>query len=551
MPRWAHPKPLDEIQVQVGDSVWIGMDMKSPDPAQMKQGTYREGYNCRLEAGGLITRKGSIYPGSFNYVQYNRMFGDGLYSDPNGLEWIVVAVSSGVWFTRDGEAPRFIPMATQINYPIEFVQAFDKLFMFRGPDLSPLLWNGDWSIYWQTFPPPTGSRQTIPNADTAEFVANRLLVPYGKDRVGVSDIGDYVEYDWILNDFQVNTGQADSLVRIFPWIKNIVIMFKEHSIFSVSNVVGDLTQTSLDQISNNLGLVGRKAVVQCGNDIFFMDYSGVYQISQIFENSPQVQALPISDAIKPVIDAINWNAASLIRANVRRERLYFAIPLKNAIRNNALIVYNLIAQSWESIDTFDDPDFRIDDLIKANYNNERRLFALDRARGLIILLEQGKTDILGNSTAFEYQVKMDVLTRGYLGAGQRSNFARLEIDTATWNANFSVESFVDGTNAKLLAAQVTGSRTKYQVWGKKPWLTLNTNDDHANAYREDYSVMLPLMLGEHGVQLEREQEKTNRFKVKQFGRYCQLRIKNKTGFLGLRTIVFEGFEDQRQERSQI
>ena len=552
MPRWATPQRGDELQIQTGDNTFIGLDMKTSDPAQMKEGTYREGYNCRIENGDLGSRKGAITPGSYNYVQYNQIFGGGLFSDPNGGEWLAIAVASGVWFTKDGEAPQFVGIPNEtIDYNVELVQAFSQFFMYRGADHEPLVWNGDWAVFWTPFPDPTGGRESTPNADTAEYYGNRLFVPHGRDSIAVSDIADYTEYDWILSDFQVNTGQADELVRVFPWLNNTLIIFKQHSVFSITNVYGDLSETILNQVTGGVGAVGRRSMVAVGNDIFLMDFSGVYRIGQWYDNSPQVQALPVSDAIKPIVDSINWNAAAGIRANVRRERVYFAIPLKNAVRNNVLIVFNLVTNAWESIDTFDDPDFRIDDLVKAPYNGERRLFAIDRYKGLVVLLEQGKTDIFGNNYTKELQIQFDVLSRGYLGAGMRSNFQRVEIDTSSWNPNFSVNAYVDGTNAKPLVSNKITDRTKYQVWGKPSWTPDNTKDDHANAYRQDYSVALPVMLGYNGIQIEREQEVSQRYRVKMFGRYCQLRIANTSGAVTLRAIVFEGFEDQRQERSQI
>lgn len=552
MPRWESTAQGDTPLTLVGDNVFSGcLDMKTPDPAAMKPGTYREGYNLRIENGGAVTRFGSLCPGALNYVAYNQIYGIGLFSNPNGVEWNAIAVASGVWFVRDGEQARFIPLETPIDYPVEFVQAFDKLFMFRGPDLSPLMWAGDWAQFWEPLPPPTAGRTGIPNAYTAEFYANRLIVPYGKDHIAVSDIGDYIEYDWLMNDFQINTGQSDVLMRVYPWIRSSLIMFKNHSTFLVSNVTGDLSEASLQVISSNRGLVGFKAVIDCGNDLYFMDYSGVYTIGQIFETSPQIQALPISEPIKPVFDAINWTFSYNIRANTRRERLYFAVPLRNAMRPNALLVYNLILQGWESIDTFDDPDFRIDDLVKITYNSERRLFAVDRMKGKLILLEQGKTDLLGRTSTDEYQIRTALLTRGYLGPGARSNFQRVQIDTAEWNSRFKVDAFVDGTNAKSIIASTENDRTKYQVWGKKRWDPMNLNDDHGDAYREDYSVQLPLRIGYNGVELEREQEDTHRARVQMFGRYCQLRISNDQGSLGVRSVIFEGFEDQRAPRNHI
>lgn len=553
MPRWERPVwPMDTVQTQVGDTGFLGMDMKTPDPAQMANGTYREGYNCRVENGDLCSRLGAILPGSYNFVNYNRIWGVGLFSDPNGSEWLGIAVASGVWFTRDGEAPNFVPLVNEtISYDVELVQAFNQFIMYRGPDYEPLVWNGDWAVYWTPFPAPTGGRESTPNAYTAEFYANRIFVPHGRDSIAVSDIADYTEYDWILDDFQVNTGQADQLVRIFPWFNNTLIIFKQHSIFSITNVYGDLSTTVLGQVTPNVGAVGERSMIGVGNDIFLMDFSGVYQISQWFDNSPQVQALPVSDQIKPIINAINWNYAAGIRVNARRERVYFAVPLKNAIRNNVLLVYNLLNKTWESIDTFDYPDFRIDDLVRAPLNGERRLFAIDRYLGLIVLLEQGKTDILGWDYTAERQVQYCVMTRGYLGPGLRSNFQRVEIAASTWNPDLTVNAYTDGANANALISNRTTDRTKYQVWNKPDWVSDNTNDDHASEYRQDYSVQLPVMLGYNGIQIEREQEISARYRVKMFGRYCQLRITNNSGAIVLRSVVFEGFEDQRAERTQI
>src|SRR4029077_1505408 len=95
MPRWATPQRGDEIQTPNGDSGFVGMDMKSKDPASMKPGFYREGYNVRVENGGMETRLGSLCPGALNTIQYNTIFGVGLFSNPNGLEWMSARVAYG------------------------------------------------------------------------------------------------------------------------------------------------------------------------------------------------------------------------------------------------------------------------------------------------------------------------------------------------------------------------------------------------------------------------------------------------------------------------
>jgi hypothetical protein len=548
MARWRGAGQLDDALSTLGDSTFFGMDMKSADPASMKPGFYREGYNCRVENGGLESRKGMLCPGALNVINYNQIYGVGLFSNPNGLEWLAIATVSGVWFARDGEYPRFVPLPEKIQDNVEFSQCFDQFYMWRGPAHVPLVWGGDWAVYWQTFPPPTGGRQTVPNAYTAENAANRMLVPYGKDRVAVSDIADYTEYDWTIDDFQINQGESDDLVRIFPWQQQMVICFKRRSIYRVANVSGDLSGAVLEKLPGTVGLVGRHAVVEVSGDIYFMSHSGVFKISQVFQDTPQPNDLPSSDYIKPVIDSINWNAANLIYAAYRRDRVYFAVPLKNSLRNNCVLVYNIATGFWESIDTFGDPDFRVDDMVKMDYNGERRLYAIDRVKGLIILMEQGKTDIFGDSQAFEYQIGFDVMTRGYGTAYGRNSLQNMELDIATWNPEITVQAYPDGGKSKTLVAEKIFDRTKYRSFGKTRWNPLNSNDDHASPRRQDYSVQLPFMLGYNGIQVERQQETTQRYPVNLMGRYIQYKISNATGYINVRTITIDSDEDERSPR---
>ena len=66
------------------------------------------------------------------------MHGVGVYSDPNSIEYLIVAASDGVYATREGM------MAFKLNGlhpdgPVNFVQAFQNLLMFRGDDKEPYI----------------------------------------------------------------------------------------------------------------------------------------------------------------------------------------------------------------------------------------------------------------------------------------------------------------------------------------------------------------------------------------------------------------------------
>src|SRR5262249_44314317 len=345
-------------------------------------------------------------------------------------------------------------------------------------------------------------------------------------------------------------GESDDLVFIFPWQQETILCFKRHSIYRVTGFAGDLSQATLTRMPGTLGLVGRHAACEVSGTVYFMSQSGVFTIDQLLPNTPIPSEFPVSEPIKPIIDSINWNAANLIRCDYRRDRLYFAVPLKNAIRNNVILVYNIVSQGWESIDTFGDPDFRIDDIIKMDYNAERRLYAIDRQKGKILLLEQGKTDLMGPDHDSEYDIQLSVMTRGYLGPGQRSFFKRFNMDVATWNPKFTVKCYPDMGFGKVLVADKTRNNVKYDQFGKPLWNPLNSNDDHQSPRRQDYSVQLPLMLGYNGVAIEKNQESTQRFPIGQKARYIQLKIENTQGYMNIRTIWPDAYEDEREPHPQ-
>jgi hypothetical protein len=140
--------------------------------------------------------------------------------------------------------------------------------------------------------------------------------------------------------------------------------------------------------------------------------------------------------------------------------------------------------------------------------------------------------------------------RGFVGLGMRNNFRRMEMDIASWNPSFTINAYVDGSNAKVLVADKQKDRTKYRSFGKPLWNPLNAGDDHASARRQDYSVQLPIILGYNGIQLEREQEDTERFPIGLMGRYVQFRVENTQGYLAIRNLSVESYEDQREPRPQ-
>lgn len=544
----------EETAEILGDQSFSGLVQKTTDPSQLTAGQLRVVENGRIENGVLGTRDGVVACTNLNPISYGKIYGRGLFADPNSFRWMLLAVAGGVWAVADGSPRHFIglPAGTIITAPCELVTAFSVVLLFRGPDLPPLYWDGVFGDAFTTPPAPLDvTKVTIPNAITAEFVADRLIVPNLKDSINVSDIGDYTSFSLNYSGFQINQGEADNLVRVFPWMNQSVVLFKSKSIYLAQNVTGDLSSLSLTQVVDGVGLVGRKAVVMVGNEIFYMDRGGVNKISQIFEDTPETRALPISDPIKPTMDNINWQYASGIVAAWRRERVYFAVPLGQSTFNNALLVWNIPNEAWESIDTFTNTDFSMDDIVTMDYNGDRRLVAIDFAAGQLLLLEEGSQDSFNLISPPEY-IQFRVVTRGYIGDSKRSSYRRLGVSLATWNPNFSVNVSMDGVARKFsLASNVTKSNIEYYTFDKKNWNPSNVNDDWDTAGRMDYSVntSIPLFLKE-GIVVDQMQETWENYVIDRPGKYCELEIINIQGRIEVRGIVFEGYESQRADRTQ-
>jgi hypothetical protein len=354
---------------------------------------------------------------------------------------------------------------------------------------------------------------------------------------------------------------------------------KAQSIYLLANAAGDLGAPpagssvidtaglpSLQCLVNGVGICGPRAYTNVGTDIWFMSQQGVYSVSQKIAQSPQVSSVPISDYIKPTIGQINWNAGSGIVAVTRKERVYFAVPIGNDTRNNSLIVYNLVNNAWESVDTFDPTqNFHIDDLYLTDYLGDRRIFAVDRVAGIVLMIEEGPTELYYTSVANavsagqstnERQIQFNMLSRGLYGSGDRSNFKRTSVNLATWNANVSISLQVPATGESFnLVSNMIPSDTYYDVVGRNAFVVNNQNNDAATSFRGDYAMDLPFYLNgttgtpQQGLVLQTMREKTYRFPSRLMARNVQVQISSTSGQVSVRNFTINEVEAERATRS--
>lgn len=570
MPRYPSQQQTPPAPTVEGDSFFDRVDMKN-DRSTLPVGTLALSVNKRLRYKRADARKGTWLPVFANILDLTEIDGFGVYSNPNGQEVLLVAGRTGdtaraIYSMRDGTYPDTIPNDSPLADSVEFVQASDKVFLFQGTDTVQLVWDGVSSGGFKRIAkssPADTSTSLIPPTVTAEHLANRLVLIKDKGGVLVSDILDYTSYDPILEVFRINSGgsNVDSpIVRVFNYAKGITLIFSARAINLLLNFTGDPDVASIELLNSQIGLAGRKAVVMLGGDVLFLsEPGGIYRVAQAFENRLQTIPLPITDPIQPLIDRINWTAASGAVSASLGEYVYFGVPIDGSVTNNCMIVYNGATGIVEGYDTWPQP-FQIDDLAVTLYQGERHLFALDKSSARIYVLYTGKSDYIFDDPelrlSHEYPIGDVIETRGYatLGwnAATRRDFKKVSIGVATWAPALIITELTESVNDErsLTENPITKSRTQYDRFGIPDWIPTNENDDWATPGRQDYSIF-PDETGfdpMSGIDPDRKQTSTLRSSTKARGKYISYRVANNQGNADIGWILVESTGTQREPR---
>lgn len=350
MARYRVTYPKDQASVPDGDAGFVGVNMRV-DPGSLPAGIAAEAVNCRFDRGVMEPRLGIMKLGWSNQqnaqdaiIPYAKVWGTGVFSDPNETEWIIVAADDKVYATREDNTSREIPLpaGVTIDSDVFFVQALNELIMMRGSDKAPLkmtdvavgfetVTQSDNTITGVSSENPQDGTQAIPNSDQATYLANRLFVPHSRDLVSVSDYLNFTRYHPVRSQFRVNQGSHDKLVALFKFNETTLIAAKEQSIYLIYNVRGNLSGAVLDELTREYGCKAAKSFAQVGSDVWFLaDRRGVTSITQTDQNQLQAVDLPVSDALQPIIDRINWDFAENAVAAWHNNRYYLAVPLDNA-----------------------------------------------------------------------------------------------------------------------------------------------------------------------------------------------------------------------------
>jgi hypothetical protein len=262
-----------------------------------------------------------------------------------------------------------------------------------------------------------------------------------RDEILASDILDSNTYDQILNQFRISGGTADYTVAMHGFYDDSLVVFNRNSIHLVKGTQGSLEDTVVKELTNEVGCLARKSVVIQGNTLIFLSDNGVYGLEFMNDYNLRGTREPMSKKIQPYIDRINKEKASGAVAAYFDNRYYLAVPLNSStntndatLGNNALLVFNFLNGAWESVDTYGNSGFLIQNLIVGSAGERSALYAVSQNGGVNqIDAVEGSTDSISiNDSTKYFSINSYVSSRGYdLGTLERKRFTDAQIQIQT------------------------------------------------------------------------------------------------------------------------
>ena len=269
---------------------------------------------------------------------------------------------------------------------------------------------------------------TTSGSSGSETITSRNV----RDEILLSDIFDSDTYDRILNQLKVTAGVADYLQYVHPFTEDNAVIFNRNSIHLMMGLSGSLNDISLKEITREAGLVAQKTVVTIGDKIFFLSDNGIYatQFQDLY--NLRGAGLPLSDPINPLIKRINPDYAHNAVAVYHDNRYWIAVPIDGSTTNNAILIYNLLNQGWESMDLIDQSGWNIANLIVSGAGGVNKLYAVNSFGGVHVIDERPDAfDYIytrPGAASTPYPIESEVVTRQYtFGDVGRKSFNAYEV----------------------------------------------------------------------------------------------------------------------------
>ncbi len=382
------------------------------------QPTYYNTANNTVIADGVVT---------VTEASHGLSAGDRIYVVDNGstllLEgqetdsgYVVATVPTSGTFTFYAEVPDHAATSVVFSKKVSIGTGYTHM---TAPPWGVYHQRRLWTPYFYTMAGSSGSSPTITDRDI-------------RDEIIASDILDSDTYDRLQNQFRITGGTADYVVALEPFAEDNLLAFNRNSIHLLSGISGSLADITVRQITNEVGCVARKSVVQIGNQVLFLSDNGVYSANFGDLYNLRGAGVPLSEPVNATIQRINRDYAYKAVAAYFSNRYYLAVPIDASETNNAILIYNFLNQGWESLDVIDQDGWDILGFVSASNGGLNNLYSISAAGAIHqIDAREDANDVLSlfaGVDAVTYPIESSVTTRLYtMGTIERKKFSTYEL----------------------------------------------------------------------------------------------------------------------------
>ena len=323
--------------------------------------------------------------------------------------------------------------ATTFTYTVSFTPTTPATGTITArPCKVPLVWNGNFSndFVAVTSGAVAGSGTLIrmPPCGWGVDFKNRLVVPYDRDELLLSDVYDGTSFDAQYNELRIRGGTDDWLVGVHPYQNNQLLVFYRKSIHLVTLSENDLSIAEALEITRDIGCASRRSIVTCGDKILWLSDRGIMglQIGDLL--SLRQAQKPLSDDVDDIIQRINYGAIGKVAATYWDNRYYIALPLDDSTLAARVLIYNFLNGGWESLDEYPD-GFDVENFHQIEYNGTKRLHCTT-TYGFAYVMEENEVDVWGNTISqSDVDIPATLNTRYYTGKSlEPKRFRRFSLE---------------------------------------------------------------------------------------------------------------------------
>ena len=266
---------------------------------------------------------------------------------------LLVVADDALWLCAPNNEPTLLREAiTDQTQPVEILDYAGEHLILRGIAQPPLRYKYAPGRVPRELPLPRaiGGFAQLPAADTGCSAGNRVWLKKGKNHVVASDAYEW-DYDPALQDFLVDDGENDEIVRLWPYGENRIVVFKTRSVHVIDGVSGMDTVADppvlpgIYRVAAARGCVAPYTICQRGSAVLYLSREGVEVLDLSASAVTSQAAMPLSKAADRYFQEVKWTGIAGARATIADN--YYLLSVPTRFGDMRLYPYPMVIAPWD------------------------------------------------------------------------------------------------------------------------------------------------------------------------------------------------------------